>query len=133
MLQLNTPKALWTRFAHSRIGLAGAAKILALAGIWSVAPSRAFAEDIPAPTCNFLPSALCVDTVDGFVSAVINWAFGLIAGVMVIMIVVAGIQMASAADSPDRLKAAKGRAINAVIALFCLVFFRAILSLLELV
>lgn len=79
---------------------------------------------------SFLPAAACTDDLEGFVSYVANWMVGIFGALFVLMIVIAGVQLASAGDSPDRLKAAKGRLINAVTGLVLLVSMRAILALL---
>lgn len=79
-------------------------------------------------SCNYLPESFCGGTVDDLVSGVGSWLFSLIIAVSLIMIVVSGAQMASASDSPDRLKAAKGRLTGAIVALVFLVLFRAIMA-----
>ena len=78
---------------------------------------------------NFLPAAACTDNLEGFVSYVANWMVGIFGALFVLMVVISGVQMASAGDSPDRLKAAKGRLTNAVTGLVLLVLMRAILAL----
>lgn len=84
-----------------------------------------------ALTCNFLPDALC-NTTDPYavMSAIANWLVGIFGSVFVLMIVIAGVQMASASDNPDRLKASKKRITNAVVSLVLLISMRAILALL---
>jgi hypothetical protein len=85
--------------------------------------------------CNFLPAGLC--PADGDINSVIagtvNLLVGIFSAVFVLMVVIAGVQMASAGDSPDRLKAAKGRLTNAIVGLVFLVLMRAILALLGIV
>lgn len=94
-------------------------------------PALVRAETVDRATCgNFLPASFCVDDIEAFVGLVANWMVGIFGALFVLMIVVAGVQLASAGDSPDRLKAAKGRLINAVTGLVLLVSMRAILALL---
>ena len=93
-----------------------------------VAPSALAANNIEPASCNFLPASFCGGTIDDLVSGVGTWLVGLIIAASLIMIVVSGAQMASAADSPDRLKAAKGRLTGAIVALVFLLLFRAIMA-----
>lgn len=78
---------------------------------------------------SFLPAAACTDDLEGFVSYIANWMVGIFGALFVLMVVISGVQMASAGDSPDRLKAAKGRLMNAVTGLVLLILMRAILAL----
>lgn len=78
---------------------------------------------------NFLPAELCTDNIYEFVGLVANIMVGTFGVLFVVMIVVAGAQMASAGDSPDRLKAAKSRLTNAIVGLVLLISLRAIMSL----
>lgn len=90
--------------------------------------SAAGSTTIEPASCNFLPAAFCGGTIDQLVTGIGNWLMGLILAISLIMIVVSGAQMASASDSPDRLKAAKGRLTAAITSLVFLVLFRAILA-----
>ena len=95
----------------------------------SASPALAAGSTTIEPaSCNFLPSAFCGGTIDQLVTGIGNWLMGLIIAISLIMIVVSGAQMASASDSPDRLKAAKGRLTAAITSLVFLVLFRAILA-----
>lgn len=106
--------------------------LVAIASVTALlTPALVRAETVDRATCgNFLPTSFCVDDIETFVGLVANWMVGIFGALFVLMVVVAGVQLASAGDSPDRLKAAKGRLINAVTGLVLLVSMRAILALL---
>ncbi len=86
-------------------------------------------------SCNFLPAGLCPAdaNINSVIAGTVNLLVGIFSAVFVLMIVIAGVQMASAGDSPDRLKAAKGRLTNAIVGLVFLILMRAILALLGIV
>lgn len=97
-----------------------------LVAVLTLVPTRASADTVD--NCgDFLPSDLCTDEPMQLIGMIANYMVGLFGALFVLMIVVSGAQMASAGDSPDRLKAAKSRLINAVVALVLLISFRAIL------
>ena len=88
----------------------------------------AHAADRP---CNFLPSDLCGSgDLNILIGTIANYLVGLFGSIFLLMMVVAGVQMASAADSPERIKAAKTRLTNAVVGLLLLISMRAIMALL---
>lgn len=100
------------------------------------AAKEATADALEGSTnCNFLPAGLCPADADinSVIAGTVNLLVGIFSAVFVLMIVIAGVQMASAGDSPDRLKAAKGRLTNAIVGLVFLVLMRAILALLGIV
>jgi len=91
-------------------------------------PAVALAD--PVDNCGqFLPPELCTDDPMALIGVIANMLVGLFGVLFVIMIIVAGAQMASAADSPDRLKAAKSRLVNAIVSLVLLISLRAIMAL----
>lgn len=75
----------------------------------------------------FLPSELCTDDIYSLLGTIANYMVGFFSLLFVLVIVIAGAQMASAGDSPDRLKAAKSRLMNAIVGLVLLLSFRAII------
>lgn len=85
-----------------------------------------------ATSCNFLPAGLCPANgdINSVIAGAANFLVGIFGAIFVLMIVIAGVQMTSAGDSPDRLKAAKSRLTNAIVGLVFLVLMRAILALL---
>lgn len=101
---------------------------IVLAGGALIAPSTSMAAQVD--NCgNFLPDNLCTDDIPTLIGRVADIMVGTFAVLFVVMIVVAGAQMASAGDSPDRLKAAKSRLTNAIVGLVLLISLRAIMSL----
>lgn len=78
-------------------------------------------------------SALCGpgdNSITQLISGVANFLVGIISIVIVIMIITSGIQMAASAGSPDAIKGAKKRLINAIISLALLLSLRAIMAFL---
>jgi hypothetical protein len=96
----------------------------------NIARASDLSNNYDADKCTKLGS-LCPNepSLDSLLSNIANWMVGLFGALFVLMIVIAGAQMASAGDSPERLKAAKSRLINAIIGLTLLLSFRAILAL----
>ncbi len=77
--------------------------------------------------CSFLPQELCKSDIMEFMNAVANFLVGIFGAIFVLMIVIAGAQLVTAGDNPERVKAAKKRLVNAVVSLVLLICFRAIL------
>lgn len=105
--------------------------IYGLAALAVLTPSITKATDngLGKDNCgNFLPASLCTNDIPTFIGLVANMMVGAFGVLFVVMITVAGAQMASAGDSPDRLKAAKSRLINAIVGLVLLISFRAIMA-----
>lgn len=137
-------KAQITNRTHIALRLALAVFVFCLANLAPLASqaaeppaaAKATADALEGSTnCNFLPAGLCPADADinSVIAGTVNLLVGIFSAVFVLMIVIAGVQMASAGDSPDRLKAAKGRLTNAIVGLVFLVLMRAILALLGIV
>lgn len=67
--------------------------------------------------------------VMGLVVGISNWVVVLIGAIIVLMIIVGGVQMVASAGSPDGVKAARTRIVNALMSLVVLISMRAILAL----
>ncbi len=110
--------------------------VTTLALAMMILPQFARAEEAVLPSssaaveCSFLPQEFCTSDIYEFIGNVANWMVGIFGSLFVLAVVISGVQMASAADSPDRLKSAKSRLTNAIVGLVLLISFRAILSLL---
>ena len=114
---------------HSKINKIRLAVLLMAASL-TPAIATASAEGLGKDNCgNFVPVSLCTNDIPTFIGLVANMMVGVFGLLFVVMIVVAGAQMASAGDSPDRLKASKSRLVNAIVGLVLLICFRAIMAL----
>lgn len=69
-------------------------------------------------------------SISQLISGVANWIVGILGTVFVIMIVVAGIQIAASAGNPDAIKSGKKRIVNVLISLALLLCIRLIMGLL---
>ncbi len=103
-------------------------KTALLATLLLALPSSARAATVD--NCGeFLPENLCTDQPMELIGIIANMMVGLFGALFVVMIVVSGVQMITSGDSPDRLKAAKSRLINAIVALILLISLRAIMGI----
>lgn len=106
--------------------------VATLSALWSssaLALTKCGTVDIGTPgiTCK------AGNPIYGFIGFFINWAIGIVSLLAVLVIIISGIQYAASQGSPDAVKAAKSRLINAVVGLIMLSLTFVILRLLGIV
>ena len=114
------------------------ALVAVLAGgiLATAAPQKAYAGPAGSLTQTFAVEADCKEKVlDAgncgiirYLLLFINVLSGLVGVVVVMMIIIGGIQYASAGDYPQKITAAKGKITNALLALFTFIFMFAFLQ-----
>lgn len=67
--------------------------------------------------------------VYGVINAVISWVMGIVGAIIVLIVIVAGVQLAASAGNPEAVKSAKSRLTNAIIGLVLLTSVYAIFKL----
>lgn len=110
---------------------AGAGSVVGGAGDGSISPSGSGALDDPTPQdVSDCDGGSCIN--DNYIVIMAKWAInilGALVGVVVVAVIVfAGIEYSSSGGDPNRTAAAKGRIINAIIALAAYMFLYIILQ-----
>jgi hypothetical protein len=83
-----------------------------------------------ALTCGALPQEWCNQSdFNVLIGLIVNWIIGLLGLIIAIVILVSAIEIITSAGSPERIKSAKDRIVQAAVSLGLLVSFKVILGL----
>lgn len=83
-----------------------------------------------APTCGALPQSWCASaSLNDLINSAATWLVGLIGAILAVVILVSALQIVASGGSPEAMKSAKNRLMQAAISLGLLISFRAILAL----